>query len=127
MTKQNKVKNIKLQKGEKKNLSKNKIDKQVEIKVEKNDSNKTKEDVKIEINKDDIKQVKERDIRLPAVGTIMTRKYKGQEIKVKVLEKGFEYQDKIYKSISSLAVAIVGCPISGYVFFKLGNKNVKYS
>ena len=55
----------------------------------------------------------------------MTRKYKGQEIKVKVLEKGFEYKGKTYKSISSLAVAIVGCPISGYVFFKLGNKNVK--
>lgn len=70
-------------------------------------------------------EIKTRDPRLPLAGSIITRKYKGKDIIVKVLDNGFEYKGKTYKSISALAVAIVKCPISGYVFFKLGNKNVK--
>ena len=35
---------------------------------------------------------KERDGRLPAVGTVITKTYHGQTIEVKVLEIGFEYQ-----------------------------------
>ena len=64
----------------------------------------------------------ERDPRIPAVGTVITRKYKGEELKVKVLENGFEYKGQTFKSISALAVHIVGSPVSGYVFFKLGAK-----
>lgn len=59
------------------------------------------------------------DGRLPAVGTVITKTYHGQTIKVKVLENGFEYQGKTYKSISSVAMEIVKRPISGYVFFGL--------
>lgn len=62
---------------------------------------------------------KERDGRLPAVGTVITKTYHGQTIEVKVLENGFEYQGKIYKSISRVAMEIVKRPISGYVFFGL--------
>ena len=62
---------------------------------------------------------KERDGRLPAVGTVITKTYHGQGIEVKVLENGFEYQGKIYKSISRVAMNIVKRPISGYVFFGL--------
>jgi hypothetical protein len=62
------------------------------------------------------------DPRIPSVGTVITRKYKGEELKVKVLENSFEYKDQIFKSISGLAVHIVGGPVSGYVFFKLGEK-----
>lgn len=62
---------------------------------------------------------KERDDRLPAVGTVITKTYRGQIIKVKVLENGFEYQGKTYKSISRVAMEIVKRPISGYVFFGL--------
>ena len=40
-------------------------------------------------------------------------------IEVKVLEIGFEYQGKIYKSISRVAMEIVKRPISGYVFLGL--------
>jgi hypothetical protein len=64
-----------------------------------------------------------RDSRLPAVGTVITKKYKGEELNVKVIENSFEYKGRIFKSISALAVHIVGAPISGYVFFKLGAKN----
>ena len=63
--------------------------------------------------------LKERDVRLPAVGAVITKTYHGQTIEVKVLEIGFEYQGKIYKSISRVAMEIVKRPISGYVFFGL--------
>lgn len=62
---------------------------------------------------------KERDGRLPAPGSIITKNYRGNTIEVKVLEIGFEYQGKIYKSISRVAMEIVKRPISGYVFFGL--------
>ena len=63
--------------------------------------------------------VRPRDNRLPAPGSILTKTYRGQTIEVKMLENGFEYQGKIYKSISRVAMEIVKCPISGYVFFGL--------
>lgn len=62
---------------------------------------------------------KERDSRLPAVGTVIMKTYHGQSLEVKVLENGFEYQGKLYKSISRVAMDIVKRPISGYVFFGL--------
>lgn len=63
--------------------------------------------------------LKEWDGRLPAVGTVITKTYHGQTIEVKVLEIGFEYQGKTYKSISRVAMEIVKRPISGYVLFGL--------
>ena len=65
------------------------------------------------------KVAKPRDNRIPPVGTIITKNYKGETLEVKVLENGFEYKGQVFKSISALAVHIVGTPISGYVFFKL--------
>ena len=63
--------------------------------------------------------LKERDSRLPAVGAVITKTYHGQTIEVKVLENGFEYEGKTYKSISRVAMEIVKRPINGYVFFGL--------
>lgn len=62
---------------------------------------------------------KERDGRLPAVGAVITKTYRGKRIEVKVLENGFAYQGKLYTSISRVAMDIVKRPISGYVFFGL--------
>lgn len=62
---------------------------------------------------------KARDSRLPAPGTVILKKYHGQVLEIKVLETGFEYQGKVYKSISRVAMEIVKRPISGYVFFGL--------
>ena len=62
------------------------------------------------------------DPRIPVAGTVITRKYKGEDLKIKVLENGFEYKGQTFKSISAVAVHIVGGPVSGYVFFKLGDK-----
>ena len=61
----------------------------------------------------------ERDSRLPAVGSTMTRTYKGKELQVKVLADGFEYEGETYRSLSGFAKHIVGYGISGPVFFKL--------
>ena len=84
---------------------------------------KTKQSVVKPVNQKIVKVVvpalKERDGRLPAVGAVITKKYHGQNLEVKVLENGFEYQGKIYKSISRVAMEIVKRPISGYVFFGL--------
>ena len=41
------------------------------------------------------------DPRLPAAGTWLTREFQGQSISVEVLEKGFRYQEDIYKSLSA--------------------------
>ena len=60
-----------------------------------------------------------RDKRLPIPGTTITKKYKDQTIQVKVLEKGFEYDNTYYKSISSLVQAITGSHWNGYDFFNL--------
>lgn len=63
--------------------------------------------------------IRPRDHRLPEPGSIITKTYHGQSLEVKVLENGFEYQGKTYKSISRVAMDIVKRPISGYVFFGL--------
>lgn len=54
-----------------------------------------------------------------APGTTLTRKFKGREISVKVLDSGFEYEGETFKSISALARRITGYQISGPVFFGL--------
>ncbi len=63
--------------------------------------------------------VRPRDNRLPAPGSIITKTYRGKTIEVKVLENGFEYEGKVFKSISRVAMTIVKRQISGYVFFGL--------
>lgn len=60
-----------------------------------------------------------RDRRLPPSGSAITRRYKGHEVVVTVLEKGFEYQDQIYGSLSAIAREITGTNWNGYLFFGL--------
>jgi hypothetical protein len=55
---------------------------------------------------------------LPLPGTILTRWYKGQTLKVQVLRHGFEYQGQVYKSLSAVAKAITGSHTSGFLFFR---------
>ena len=62
---------------------------------------------------------KAHDSRLPAPGSTIIKTYRGKIIEVKVLENGFEYEGKIFKSISRVAMSIVKRQISGYVFFGL--------
>ena len=60
-----------------------------------------------------------KDRRLPIPGTIITKKYKGTSYQIKVLEKGFEYNGKIYKSLTAVAKEMSGAHWNGYLFFNL--------
>ncbi|MBL7196965.1 MAG: DUF2924 domain-containing protein [Candidatus Omnitrophica bacterium] len=60
-----------------------------------------------------------RDRRLPIPGTVITKEYKGNNFQVKVLEKGFEYNSKVYKSLTAVAKAVTGAHWNGYLFFNL--------
>ena len=60
-----------------------------------------------------------RDTRLPIPGTVITREYKGKLIEVKVLEEGFEYDGKIYRSLTNIVKKITGSVWNGFNFFYL--------
>jgi hypothetical protein len=60
-----------------------------------------------------------RDRRLPIPGTIITKEYKGTKIQVKTLEKGFEYQNKVYRSLTAIAKEITGAHWNGFLFFNI--------
>lgn len=60
-----------------------------------------------------------RDPRLPLPGTVLTRSFKGTEYRVTVLKDGFEYEGKIYKSLTAIADAITGTHWNGHLFFGL--------
>ncbi|HEV3436989.1 MAG TPA: DUF2924 domain-containing protein [Gemmata sp.] len=64
----------------------------------------------------------EADERLPTPGTILTRKYKGDTVQVKVLTEGFEYAGEVYGSLSAVAKAITGNHCNGFLFFRLNVK-----
>jgi len=62
------------------------------------------------------------DDRLPPPGTVITRKYKGEVLHVKVRPDGFEYEGVVYASLSAAAKQITGSHCNGYLFFRLGGK-----
>ncbi len=65
-------------------------------------------------------KTRERDPRLPAVGTTIVRPYKGKDIRVKVLADGFEYDGAHYRSLTRCAMVATGyAAISGPAFFRL--------
>ena len=57
----------------------------------------------------------------PVKGTKLIREYKGIEHCVTVLEDGYEYQGRPYKSLSAVARAITGTAWNGWAFFGLRN------
>jgi hypothetical protein len=60
-----------------------------------------------------------RDGRLPQPGTLLTRRHKGREVVVKVLDEGFEYQSQHYGSLSAIALVVTGTRWNGLLFFGL--------
>ena len=59
----------------------------------------------------------EADPRLPAPGGTVERRYKGRDIVVKVREEGFEYDGKLFKSLSAIALEVTGTKWNGFLFF----------
>jgi hypothetical protein len=61
----------------------------------------------------------QRDSRLPQPGTLLLRHFRGREILVKVLDEGFEYQFRHYRSLSAIAREVTGTRWNGLLFFGL--------
>ncbi len=66
-----------------------------------------------------------RDPRLPRPGSTLTRIYRGHEIRVAILEDGFEYEGRHYASLSALAREITGQRWNGLLFFGLTKRERK--
>lgn len=56
----------------------------------------------------------------PPPGSVLVRRYKGQDVRVRVLAKGYEYEGHVYRSLSAVAKAITGSHWNGRRFFGLG-------
>jgi hypothetical protein len=64
--------------------------------------------------------ITQRDPRLPAVGQVLVRRYKGQTVEVRILAQGFEFAGVMYPTLSAVAKAITGSHVNGFHFFRLG-------
>jgi hypothetical protein len=66
---------------------------------------------------------RERDPRLPAPGATLTRTYKGKEHRVTVLDAGFRFDGKDWRSLTAIARAVTGYPaISGPAWFGVAER-----
>ena len=63
-----------------------------------------------------------RDGRLPVPGTVLTRPFENRRIVVTVLEQGFEYQSRRYRSLSAIAREVTGTRWNGLLFFGLAER-----
>lgn len=64
------------------------------------------------------------DSRVPPPGTVLTRHYKGTEVRVTVRADGFEHDGTMYPSLSAVAKVVTGSHCNGFAFFKLTSKGV---
>ena len=63
---------------------------------------------------------RQRDPRVPVPGTQLIKRYKNETLTVTVLEDGYQYGERVYKSLSAIARQVTGTQWNGYVFFALG-------
>ena len=61
----------------------------------------------------------------PIAGTRLIREWQGVEHTVTVMNDGYEWQGRPYKSLSAIARAIAGSRWNGWVFFGLKNTKAK--
>lgn len=66
-----------------------------------------------------------RDPRLPLPGTIITKAYKGRELHLLVLDDGFEWDGRHFRSLSAVARAVTGARWNGRLFFGLTHRTTK--
>jgi hypothetical protein len=64
-----------------------------------------------------------RDRRLPLPDSTLVRRYKGVDVRVVVLDDGFEYDGRRYDSLSEIAFAVTGSHWSGPLFFGLRKRS----
>ncbi|MGB7328730.1 DUF2924 domain-containing protein [Novipirellula sp. SH528] len=58
-------------------------------------------------------------------GTLITRIYKGREIRVRVTAAGYEFEGELFRSLSAVAKYVTGSHWSGNRFFKLDQQESK--
>jgi hypothetical protein len=63
-----------------------------------------------------------RDRRLPAPGSTLVRRYKGDDLRVLVLDDGFEWNGRRFDSLSEVAFAVTGSKWNGWLFFGLTDR-----
>ena len=66
-----------------------------------------------------------RDPRLPAPGSTITREYRGQTLRLQVLDDGFELDGVHYDSLSEAARVVTGQRWNGPLFWGLTKRNRK--
>jgi hypothetical protein len=59
------------------------------------------------------------DPRVPPPGTQLIKRYKDKTLTVTVLEDGYQYGERVYKSLSAIARQVTGTQWNGYLFFGL--------
>jgi len=64
----------------------------------------------------------QRDWRLPPPGTLLTRPMGNRQIVVTVLEEGFEFETRRYRSLSAIAREVTGTRWNGLLFFGLAER-----
>jgi hypothetical protein len=62
---------------------------------------------------------RQRDPRVPPPGTVLIKHYKDETLTVTVLEGGYQYEERVYKSLSAIARQVTGTQWNGYLFFGL--------
>lgn len=60
-----------------------------------------------------------RDPRLPMAGAMLSKTFRGKRHIVKVLDRGFEYENENFRTLSSVAKKIAGTNWNGFKFFNL--------
>ena len=53
---------------------------------------------------------------------MLARVYRGETLQVRVLANGFEFEGRVYPSLSAAARAITGSHCNGFLFFKMAGK-----
>ena len=70
-----------------------------------------------------------RDRRLPLPGTLLVRTFQGRDLVVQVLDDGFAFEGRRYRSLSAIARQVTGSQWNGFAFFGLtrGKKRRNHS
>ncbi len=63
-----------------------------------------------------------KDYRLPGPGTLLTRRVGNRQVVVKVLNDGFEFESRRYRSLSAIAREVTGTRWNGLLFFGLAER-----
>ena len=79
--------------------------------------NKLSANIAKDSEEESVKIIKESTPLEIKAGTKLIREYKGIKHEVMAIDKGFEYNGKIYKSLSGIANEITGTRWNGKVFF----------